>query len=523
MNEISSEKIIELNKIINDDYTVVGFLESEYKNIHSKCSIICKIHGNGLGWDTPWTPTFDNLRYGSGCPKCSNRYVKSERELRAELKKYLSNNLSVLSIKKEQKKYAVILNCSIHGDSSKWGNPWIPYFDTLKKGHGCPKCYGNYKQTDQEALSDLNQTIKGKYLFLRFIGGKFKNLQSKCIMECIIHGDSSKWGIPWTPSLSQLKHGQQCPKCNKLYGTRKSNTKILKETVACLNKQLNNKKIKALSFVGKNNNMQTKCIVECKVHGNSSEWGNPWLPTINSLKKSKGCPKCLGLYRYTENEALERLKDNVSKKYEVIGFVEGYKTVHSKCIMKCEVHGIGDFFEKKWNPTIHKLNNGGGCPKCSIEGQDLKKCLTKTKQFQKDRILYYITFQFKGKIFYKIGITNRGVNSKYSSIKLKNNGIKIINQTTLKLKNIQSLLSEYWILKTFSKQRKPMFHIMKDINGGSECFDEDITKIISLKKMVEDACLNYREILNDFNLSIEDYNNSEKEIKKILNEEGFKF
>jgi hypothetical protein len=40
----------------------------------SKVQISCDIHGDGWGWDTPWVPTFDNLRGGKGCPKCKGRY-----------------------------------------------------------------------------------------------------------------------------------------------------------------------------------------------------------------------------------------------------------------------------------------------------------------------------------------------------------------------------------------------------------------------------------------------------------------
>ncbi len=45
----NDDKIKEINKLIDDKYEVLGFIE-KHKKAASKCIMNCKIHGNGNDW-----------------------------------------------------------------------------------------------------------------------------------------------------------------------------------------------------------------------------------------------------------------------------------------------------------------------------------------------------------------------------------------------------------------------------------------------------------------------------------------
>ncbi|MBA6383831.1 hypothetical protein H4J45_17635, partial [Colwellia sp. BRX10-6] len=47
---------------------------------------------------------------------------------------------------------------------------------------------------------------------------------------------------------------------------------------------------------------KTTLKISCNVHGAGWEWGTPWLPTIATLKRLGGCPKCKGNYRFSAEE-----------------------------------------------------------------------------------------------------------------------------------------------------------------------------------------------------------------------------
>jgi hypothetical protein len=378
----------------------------------------------------------------------------------------------------------------------------------------------------QQKIKEINKTIDNNYKVVDFVGGLYTTFKdSKCIVFCKQHGLSSDWGNPWNPNIGTLKNGNGCPKCANQY--KQTEEEILTDL-----KKIINPNISIIKFVNNEyKNVNSRVIVKCKIHGEGKEWGTPWTPKVMQLKLGYGCPKCGGGYKPTKEEVINTINEKHKDKFEIAGFINNeYKNRNSKAIINCKIHGLSNEWENPWFPKIRNINEGGGCPRCANESNELNKIIKKEKHFKTERVLYFITFKNlkNNSLFYKIGVAkkrfdNDCIEKRFSNCNLKKDNIKIIKYKKLSFKNILVLLSEYWILRKYKEYKKPMFHILKANDGGSECFGADITKIMPLNKMIKEACLNYKHILNDFNLTTEEYNNAEKEIQKILKEENFTF
>lgn len=104
---------------------------------------------------------------------------------------------------------------------------------------------------------------------------------------------------------------------------------------------------------------QTKLNLECLKDGNK------WTASVdNIINAGTGCPKCCGVYRPTEQEALQKCIDICKEmNYDVIGFVDGYKNCYSYFEYLCKIHG-------KQNVIYHNfVNIGNRCPGCWKERQ----------------------------------------------------------------------------------------------------------------------------------------------------------
>lgn len=98
----------------------------------------------------------------------------------------------------------------------------------------------------------------------------------------------------------------------------------------------------------------TKLNLECLKDGYK------WSTTIHSvISGGKGCPKCYGNARITEQEALQKCTDICKEmNYEVIGFVGGYKNSKSHFEYECQKHGKQD---TRYDHFIHGGVRCGGC------------------------------------------------------------------------------------------------------------------------------------------------------------------
>ena len=206
------------------------------------------------------------------------------------------------------------------------GYEWEVKPSHLLNGTGCPKCYGRNKTTEdfKQELKEINGDI--------IVLGKYINNRIKIKCRCKIDG------YEWDAIPRNLLSGQGCPKCanNKMKLTHKEFMDRMRKI---------NSDIEVLEeYV----NSQIKIKVRCKIDGYE------WEVVPNNLLNGKGCPKCAGMYKTTEEfiNELKEINDNI----EVLGeYVRADKKI--KC--KCKIDGY------EWEITPHNLLSGQGCPKCN--------------------------------------------------------------------------------------------------------------------------------------------------------------
>ena len=100
-------------------------------------------------------------------------------------------------------------------------------------------------------------------------------------------------------------------------------------------------------------NQRTKLNIECLKDGHK------WTASINNIMNGSGCSKCAGVYRPTEQEALQKCI-NICKEmdYDVIGFPDGYKNQRSRFEYICKIHG-------KQNISYNNFMRGKRCGGCA--------------------------------------------------------------------------------------------------------------------------------------------------------------
>ncbi len=96
-----------------------------------------------------------------------------------------------------------ILQC---GEGHQWSS--ASYGNLINKGSWCPTCNGNKRNTQQESkkrITDHAKTNGGK--FIEFIGGKYKDNVTVCLMEC-------SEGHRWESRYGNLVNSKSwCPYC----------------------------------------------------------------------------------------------------------------------------------------------------------------------------------------------------------------------------------------------------------------------------------------------------------------------
>lgn len=133
----------------------------------------------------------------------------------------------------------------------------------------------------------------------------------------------------------------------------------------------------------------TKLDLECM------EDGYRWNTTVDKIVNSgRGCPKCAGNARPTEQEALEKCTSICQEMgYEVIGFPEGYKNSRSRFEYICKIHGKQEISYRDF------VNYGNRCPSCAEYGYNPNK----------QGNFYVIKWSKNSRSFIKFGITNRDI------------------------------------------------------------------------------------------------------------------
>ena len=135
-------------------------------------------------------------------------------------------------------------------------------------------------------------------------------------------------------------------------------------------------------------NSKTKVVITCPIHGDFEQ-----VPVYHL--SGNGCPKCNKSNKLSMEQITERLFNAHGNALQFFNYSDT-TTTKERIICNCRVHGT---FHKR----LEDLLQGQGCPRCiNPAGYDRKKLGT----------IYLLNII--GTDFYKIGITNKSVERRYS-------------------------------------------------------------------------------------------------------------
>ena len=278
--------------------------QSEYIGTKTKIKVICHEkdefgHEHGEFWITP-----SHLLNGQGCPKCNSflykKYIPYLYKQEVELIEYIPSH--------DNKDSKLRLRCIKHNKIFEIDTKQI-----LKQEHLCPECRNEYNLKKQKENFIAKSCEKHNY-FYRYDNVNFKDYSTKVSITCPIHGEF------WQAPCNHIK-GQGCPKCAN--EKRTSNTK---EFTNKLKKLIGDKyDLTKVEYI----NAATKVCIICPEHGE-------FYATPNALLQGKGCPKCAGKYKTTEDIVNEFKKINGDRlDYSKVNYEKADKKV---CII-CPEHG----------------------------------------------------------------------------------------------------------------------------------------------------------------------------------------
>ena len=213
-------------------------------------------------------------------------------------------------------------------------NEWSTTAKILLNGHGCPKCAGVNKKTNDDFLKELSDINKNILVLDTYINNRTK-LKCKCLLD----------GFEWYSTPNSLLSGRGCPKCksNKI---SKLKIKSHEEFKAQIN-QINPNIILLNKYVNSHTKIQCKCKKD----------GYEWETLPFSLLEGSNCPRCVNCEHRTNEAFLEELY-NINKNIRPL---TKFKKVNDKITCECII------CNNIWDTTPHSLLSGKGCPKCGYE------------------------------------------------------------------------------------------------------------------------------------------------------------
>lgn len=291
----------------------------------------------------------------------------------------------------------VKIMCPIHGIFEQ-----TP--DSHLQGSGCILCVKKEHSTES-FINDSKKLFGDKYIYDKC---KYVNYNTKLTITCKLHGDFKQ------TIASHLKNQEGCKKCYKI------KTSHTKEQCIKDFKKIHGDKYD-YSLVEYNGTTKKVKII-CPHHGIFEQ-------TPNSHKNGDGCRECALLKK---GEMFALTTQDFIKKANIFhnNFYTYSKTIYGKnnndgVIITCPIHG--DFLQ---TPRLHLSKSG--CPSCGSE----KKYVFTFNSFKKSCIknnnglgIFYILRCFNNnEEFYKVGITSRSIEDRYSSSKEMPYSYKIVQE-----------------------------------------------------------------------------------------------
>lgn len=163
---------------------VIGIAGKKARNTVFKVTCIECSKDKELFPDGYFTSTKGNLNYGRKPCGCS-RYNWQNWQFLILARRVAKGRFIVHGFAEEFKNQKTKLNLECLKDGHKWT---ASITKVINNGSGCPKCSGNAKPTEQEALQKCIYICKQMdYEYIGFVDG-YKNAKSRFIYTCKTHG-----------------------------------------------------------------------------------------------------------------------------------------------------------------------------------------------------------------------------------------------------------------------------------------------------------------------------------------------
>jgi hypothetical protein len=322
--------------------------------------------------------------------------------------------------------------------------------DAHLKGKKCKYCVyekaGSYHQLNEKDFIKRAKNIHGNSY--EYSNVQYSNIHTPISIICKTHGSFFQ-----SPNNHLKGHG--CADCAGV--SLKTTEQFVTASKIIYGDTYNYENSK---YTGNKN----KVIITCKIHGDFEQYPNNHL-------KGHGCERCgYGLIslakRGTKEEFIEKaiMKHGLKYDYSNVEYINAHRHVE----IICKEHGV---FIQTADSHLRS-----GCPCCADSG------------FNSDlpAILYYLKIVDENKFYFKIGITNNNVHSRFRRVDLD----KVHDYVELVYKKgLYAFRIEQLILKKYKNFINTEQSILT--SGNTEIFHEDVLDFELLKKQGKELLKNY--------------------------------
>ena len=316
----SHEQYLQELKNINSSIVPVEKYKGANTSIFHKCIID----------DYVWKAKPANLlNDASGCPKCSQRFRRTNDDYINEIHEKFQN-IEPLEVFKGML-IPILHRCNIHNIE------WKSTPSNILKGHGCKQCgiektIHQTKRTSSEYITEVNKINPNIIVLEEYI-----NSSTPIMHKCLIDN------YEWKTAPGNIMSGKGCPMCG---GTIKRTHDEYQELVR--------KKNSNIEVVENYINAKTPILHKCLIHNVI------WKASPSSILHGCGCNICTkekigNSNRRTHEEYITELNSINPNIYPI----EKYINALTPILHKCKIDG------NEWNTPPARILQGFGCPKCN--------------------------------------------------------------------------------------------------------------------------------------------------------------
>lgn len=318
----------EVKDFVGNEYSILG----EYKNNRTKIKMR---HNCSKCNNYEYEVSPSEFLQGRRCPKCFGTHLKTQEEFEKEVYDLFDDEYSILGKYINSKtKIRMRHNCDKCNNFEYEMSP-----SNILKKHGCPKCFGNFKKTQEQFIKEVYDLVSNEYSVL----GKYVNANTKIKIR---HNCDKCENFEYEVLPNNFLVGQRCPKCSKKF--RKTHKDFEKEVKDLVGDEY--------TILGNYINSKTKI----KIRHNCDKCENFEYEVLPSnFLKGRRCPKCFGTHLKTHEDFEREVKDLVGDEYSIL---ERYEKATTKIKMRHNCDKCNNY-EYKVSPI--NFLRGKRCPKCN--------------------------------------------------------------------------------------------------------------------------------------------------------------